>query len=87
MVHFFLGNSTPSKEHAALKALRDFATLEDGYHLVPEHIESRTLYRPDKPGISQVRLSVLPCQILFPHMHLPTTILLFGSSLFYIGHS
>jgi len=47
------GNSTPSKEHAALKALRDFATLEDGYHLVPEHIESRTLYRPDKPGISQ----------------------------------
>ena len=48
------GNLIQSKEPAALAALRHFNKVDNGYHLVPEHIESRTLYLPDKPGISQV---------------------------------
>ena len=50
-----LGNSKPSDEPAALKALHNFHTIgKRGYHLTPEHVETRSLYNPEKPGIEQV---------------------------------
>lgn len=50
----FSGLHLLADEQAALYALRHFHKLDNGYHLVPEHIETRALYRPDKLGIKQV---------------------------------
>lgn len=42
-------------ENLALHALRNWQDVPlVGYHLVPEHVETRTLYLPDKPGMEQV---------------------------------
>ncbi len=47
----------PTDEHAALEALRNFEKVEKiGCRLVPEHIETRSLYHPDKPGLEQVTI-------------------------------
>ena len=45
----------PSEEHLALEALKNWDDQPDGCQLVPEHIETRFLYHPDKPGVEQVR--------------------------------
>ncbi|XP_067833416.1 fer-1-like protein 6 [Heptranchias perlo] len=43
-----------SHEHLALTVLHQWPTIPGvGYKLVPEHIETRPLYHPDKPGIEQ----------------------------------
>lgn len=42
-------------ENLALYALRNWQDMPSvGYALVPEHVETRTLYLPDKPGMEQV---------------------------------
>ncbi|XP_071807797.1 otoferlin-like isoform X5 [Asterias amurensis] len=53
------GVKKPTDEHAALEALRNFSKVEKiGCRLVPEHIETRSLYHPDKPGLEQGRLEM-----------------------------
>lgn len=50
----FAGHFRQSDEPVALKALRGFHTLKRGFSLVPEHVETRSLYNPEKPGVEQV---------------------------------
>lgn len=50
----FAGHFKQSDEPVALKALRNFHTLKRGFPLVPEHVETRSLYNPEKPGVEQV---------------------------------
>lgn len=46
------------KERLALSVLNNFDKIEGiGYNFVPDHIETRSLYRDDRPGIEQVILS------------------------------
>ena len=50
------GVGTTNNEAQALKALHDYKNVQDGYELVPEHVETRRLYHPDNPGMPQVLL-------------------------------
>lgn len=44
-----------AEEHMALAVLQHWHEFPRiGCNLVPEHIETRPLYNPDKPGIEQV---------------------------------
>ena len=43
----------PTQEHLALEALHRWEDIA-GYQLVPEHLETRKLYSPEKPGVEQV---------------------------------
>ena len=36
--------------------LRNCHKILRGHHLVPEHVETRSLYSPEKPGVEQVSL-------------------------------
>lgn len=40
-------------EDKALEALHAYQNLPNGYRLVPEHIETRTLYNPQRPSLPQ----------------------------------
>lgn len=49
------GHRGPTDEHVALCALRHWEDIPRvGCRLVPEHVETRPLLNPDKPGIEQV---------------------------------
>lgn len=45
------------KENICLSILQKWHTLPVcGYALVPEHVETRSLYHPNKPGVQQVTI-------------------------------
>jgi len=49
-----------SNEQLALAVLQHWEEIPKvGCKLVPEHVETRPLYNPDKPGIEQVSTSLL----------------------------
>lgn len=49
----FIGES--KQERLCLSVLKELHRIpEIGYNLVPEHVETRSLYRNDRPGVEQV---------------------------------
>lgn len=56
----FSGLKKQTEEHLALTVLNHWEEIPRvGCKLVPEHVETRPLLNPDKPGIEQVRRRVL----------------------------
>lgn len=46
-----------TREHLALSMLNQFSEIPGvGYSFVPEHVETRSLYRQDRPGVEQGKL-------------------------------
>lgn len=59
------------KEKLALTVLNNFEKIQGiGYKLIPEHVESRSLYRKDRPGIEQGKL-LMWVEIFDPKKSIP----------------
>ena len=55
-----IGPKKQTDDHLALAVLQNWEEIPKvGCKLVPEHIETRPLYNPDKPGIEQVGTSCI----------------------------
>ncbi|XP_049885411.1 otoferlin-like [Pectinophora gossypiella] len=53
------GSISERKENICLSILHKWQTLPIcGYQLVPEHVETRTLYHPDKPGLERGKIQM-----------------------------
>lgn len=62
------------KERLALSALRHFTQVPGiGYAMVPEHVETRSLYRSDRPGVEQGKL-MMWVEIFDPKKRVPEPI-------------
>lgn len=62
------------KERLALSALRNFSRVPGiGYTMVPEHVETRSLYREDRPGVEQGKL-LMWVEIFDPKKTIPEPI-------------
>lgn len=54
-----------AKERLALEVLNNFHRLQGiGYNFVPEHVESRSLFRDDRPGVEQVFYLIMDTYLL-----------------------
>ena len=49
-----LGEMVPTNEHVALEALKNWQDIPGGCQLVPEHVETRSLYNSERPGVEHV---------------------------------
>lgn len=62
------------KERLALAVLNDFDEISGvGFEMVPEHVETRSLYRQDRPGIEQGKL-LMWVEIFDPSKTVPQSI-------------
>lgn len=61
-VFHFAGLKKKTDEHLALTVLKHWEDIPRvGYKLIPEHVETRPLLHPDKPGIEQVSQTPNAC--------------------------
>ena len=56
-IHDVTDDAGHMEENLALEVLKRWSDVNPGnLSLVPEHVETRSLYDPEKPGVEQVRL-------------------------------
>ena len=57
--HYTLGDVRPSNEPIALEAIRNWEDIVPDCALVEEHIETRSLFVQEKPGVEQVGANIV----------------------------
>ena len=48
------GEMVSTREHLALEVLQHWSEMDKGCELMPDHIETRALFDPNKIGVEQV---------------------------------